>query len=84
MSKGGYKIDNQFEQHFLTFQVVYWVDIFTRQIYKDVLLDSLRFYQKEQGLKVNAYVIMSNHAHFILSASQPKHDLSSLIGRIKS
>ena len=58
MSKGGYKIDNQFQPHFLTFQVVYWVDIFTRQIYRDVLLDSLRFYQKNQGLKVNAYVIM--------------------------
>ncbi|MEX0812768.1 MAG: transposase [Chitinophagales bacterium] len=84
MSKGGYKIRDQKACYFVTFQVVYWIDVFTRQTYRDIFLDLLRFYQENQGLKVHAYVIMSNHIHLILSASQSKNDLSSIIGRIKS
>jgi REP element-mobilizing transposase RayT len=39
---------------------------FTRSIYFDIVLDSLRFCQKEKGLIIYALVIMSNHIHLIL------------------
>lgn len=84
MSTGGYKIRDQKACYFLTFQVVYWIDIFTRQIYRDIIIEILDYYQKQQGLNIHAYVIMSNHIHLILSASQAKNDLSSVVGRIKS
>lgn len=84
MSRKGYFISDQMEMHFVTFTVVSWIDIFTKQIYKDILMNNFRYYMKNQGLKVHAYVIMSNHVHAILSASQHKNDLSSIIGRIKS
>jgi len=59
----GYQIQDQNAPYFLTFQVVYWVDIFTRKECKDIIIDSLRYCQKEKGLEIYAWVIMSNHVH---------------------
>jgi len=80
----GYNINDQKSLYFVTFTTVYWIDIFTKPVYKNILIDNFRFYIKHQGLKVHAYVIMSNHVHAILSATQNKNDLSSIIGRFKS
>jgi REP-associated tyrosine transposase len=81
---GGYIISNQREQHFVTLTIVGWVGLFNQRKYCEVLIGSIRFYMKNQGLKVHAYVIMSNHLHAIISASEAKNDLSSIIGRLKS
>lgn len=66
----GYKIRNQKGVHFLIFQVVYWIDIFSRRRYRDILIESLKYCQKEKELKVHAYVIMTNHVHIILSSGK--------------
>ena len=68
MSDGGYKIRNQAAIHFITFAVVEWVDVFTRKDYRDIILNSIRFCQKEKGLLVHSWCIMSNHLHLIASA----------------
>jgi len=81
---GGYQIRDQRAMHFVTFQVVSWVDIFTRKSYRDDFLDALRYYRDNQGLRIHAWVVMSNHVHMMLSATQPVNDLSSVIGRLKS
>ena len=52
--------------YFLTLTVVGWIDIFTRSIYSDVIMQSLRFCQKNKGLEVYAYVIMPNHVHLVV------------------
>ena len=78
----GCKITEQDGIYFMTFQVVEWVDIFTRQIYRDIIIDSLRFCQKEKGLVVYAYVIMSNHVHIILQSET--HQLSKTLKEFKS
>ena len=67
----GYKIINQNALHFVTMTVVGWIDVFTREEYRKVILDSLAYCQKEKGLVVNAYVIMSNHIHLICYAREP-------------
>ena len=64
----GYKIRNQQGVYFLTLTVVNWVDVFTRKVYRDILIDSLRFCQEKKGLNLHAYVIMSNHIHLIASS----------------
>ncbi|MBL7807376.1 MAG: transposase [Saprospiraceae bacterium] len=64
-----YKILDQHGLNFVTLTVVDWVDVFIRKSYKDILLDSLRHCQKEKGLVVYAYVIMSSHIHLIVEAS---------------
>ena len=82
MSEGGYKIRDQHGMYYLTFTVIDWIDVFTRKCYRDMLLDSLEYCQKEKGLAIHAYVIMSNHVHCILSSKTGK--LSDTIRDFKS
>lgn len=51
--------------YFLTFTIVEWIDIFTSYEYFDILIDALRFYQKEVSLRLFGYIIMTNHMHLI-------------------
>ncbi|MFN0049462.1 MAG: REP-associated tyrosine transposase [Cytophagales bacterium] len=67
-----YSITNQEGVYFITCTVHQWVDVFTRSIYVDVLLDSLRFCQKEKGLEIYAWVVMTNHIHLIISSKNGK------------
>ena len=68
--RDGYNITDQLATYFLTFTVCGWIDLFTRKVYKDILMDSFKYCQKEKGLILNAYVIMSNHVHLIARAQQ--------------
>jgi putative transposase len=61
-----YSIKDQFAMHYVTFTVHQWVDVFTRKSYVDILLDSLKHCQQHKGLKIYAWVVMSNHCHLIL------------------
>jgi REP element-mobilizing transposase RayT len=78
----GFQIDNQNGVYFLTFQVVDWVDIFTRKIYRDIILESFTFCRKHKGLKLWAYVVMSNHVHCIISAKE--ENLSDIVRDFKA
>ena len=51
----------------MTFTVVGWIDVFSRQCYRDVVIDSLKYCQSNKGLRLHAYVIMTNHIHLIAS-----------------
>ena len=64
----GYQLDNPAEPYFLTLTVVDWVDIFSRKIYRDIMLDSLAYCRAEKGLQVWGYRVMTNHVHCILRA----------------
>lgn len=68
MGDGGYKIRDKEGVHLVTFAVVEWVDVFTRKDYRDILLDSLRHCQKEKGLVLHSWCLMSNHVHLVVSA----------------
>jgi len=81
MDKSGYQIRNQAAIHFVTFSVVEWVDVFTRKMYRDIVLDSIRFCQENKGLLLHCWCIMSNHLHLILSAKN--NDLSNLLRDFK-
>ena len=61
-----YKVHDQDSPYFVTFAVESWVDVFTRQLYKDLIVDSLRFCQKEKGLIIYAWCLMTNHIHLIV------------------
>ncbi|WPP49060.1 REP-associated tyrosine transposase [Catalinimonas niigatensis] len=77
-----YKIRDKEGLYFVTFTIVGWADVFTRQIYRDCILDSFRYCIQHKGLNVHAYVIMSNHLHAILSAKEGE-DLPSIIRDLK-
>ena len=57
------------EVYFVTDTVVDWVDIFTRPIFKHIIIESLQYCQKEKGLVIYAWVLMSNHMHMIVGAN---------------
>lgn len=60
-----YKFHNPKGLYFATFTVVEWLDVFTRNIYKDILLESLAYCQKEKGMEIYSWVIMTNHVHLV-------------------
>ncbi|MHB9055781.1 MAG: REP-associated tyrosine transposase [Paludibacteraceae bacterium] len=78
-----YKFHNPEGVYFVSFAVVEWIDLFTRNEYKDILLDSLRYCQREKGMEIYAWCIMSNHVHLIFrSIKDEKPEL--LLGSFKS
>ncbi len=77
----GYQIKDQESAYYLTLQIVHWVDIFSRKIYRDIVIDSLKYCKKEKGLEIYAYVIMSNHIHLL--ARGGKGNLSGILRDFK-
>lgn len=53
--------------YFTTSTVIDWVDIFTKANYRHVIVDSLQYCQQEKGLRIYAWVLMSNHLHMVVS-----------------
>jgi REP element-mobilizing transposase RayT len=39
--------------------------VFTRNEYKDILIDSLGYCQKEKGMEIISWCIMTNHVHLV-------------------
>jgi hypothetical protein len=66
----GYQIKDQSAAHYVTLQIVQWVDVFTRKVYRDIVIDSLKYCQKEKDLEIYAFVIMSNPLARIYSQAQ--------------
>ncbi len=64
-----YKFHKPDGLYFISFATVQWIDVFTRRDYKDIVVESLKFCQKEKGLLLFAWVIMSNHVHLIAEAA---------------
>ena len=60
-----YKFHNPEGLYFVSFAVVNWLDVFTRNDYKEIVLDSLRFSQKEKGMEIFAWCVMTNHVHLV-------------------
>ena len=58
-----YKFHNSEGAYFVSFAVVEWLDVFTRNEYKNILLDSLSYCQKNKGMEIYAWCIMTNHVH---------------------
>ena len=49
----------------MSFAVVDWMDVFTRNEYKNIFLESIEYCQKNKNLEVFAWCIMSNHVHMV-------------------
>lgn len=64
-----YKINDQTKLYFVSFATVNWIDLFTRNEYKNILLDSLRYCQQNKGLEIYGWCIMTNHIHLIIGTT---------------
>ena len=78
-----YKFVDNSAVYFTTSTVAGWTDVFTREMYKIILLDSIRHCQQSQGLKIHAWVLMTNHLHTICSCKDG-NDLGLIWRNLKS
>jgi putative transposase len=76
-----YKVAESVQPHFVTFTVVGWIDVFSRTLYKDIVVDSLRYAMAQKGLLLHAWVIMTNHAHLIISSESNR--LENIVRDVK-
>jgi putative transposase len=60
-----YRFGDSSIPHFVTFAVVNWIDVFSRECYKEIVVESLKFCIAEKGLNLHAWIIMDNHIHLI-------------------
>ncbi len=65
-----YKFLNPQGIYFVTFTVINWIDLFIRNEYRDIMLDSWRFCCKNKGMDLYAWVIMTNHIHMIMGSQK--------------
>jgi REP element-mobilizing transposase RayT len=65
-----YKFKNPEGLYFVTFAVEGWTDVFTRNEYKNILIDNLAYCQKHKGLEIFAWCIMTNHVHLMVRAAE--------------
>lgn len=63
-----YKVRDQTDPTFITITVVDWVDVFIRLEYYRILAASLNYCIQNKGLRVHAYVYMTNHIHLIITS----------------
>lgn len=61
---------DKYSIYFITITTIEWIDIFTKEIYFETLLDSLKFCQKNKGLRLHGFVFMTNHIHLIGGGSE--------------
>ncbi len=82
MAGDKYYITDQHGTYFITCTIVYWIDLFTRPAYKEIIVASLNYCVSQKGLNVNAWVLMSNHLHIVCRCDAP-HRLSDFLRDFK-
>ncbi len=80
MGRDRYKIIVETQPHLLTCSILNWLPLFGKPRIAGIILESMEFMQIKERMKINAYVIMENHMHFIASSS----NLNKEISRFKS
>ena len=80
MGRSRYKIYEPTHPHFITCTIIHWIPIFTNKESVGVILESLKYLQKNHNLKIYAYVILENHLHMVASSD----DIAKDIARFKS
>ena len=65
-----YKFHNPVGVYFVSFAVQAWVDVFTRNEYKNILIENLDYCQKHKGLEIFVWCIMPNHVHLIIRSEE--------------
>ena len=76
-----YKFNNKEGIYFVSFATVYWIDIFIRESYFELMIQALSFFRKERGMLIYGYCIMSSHVYLLFQAK--KENPSALIRDLK-
>jgi hypothetical protein len=77
-----HKIKDQSAMHYLKFEIMGGIDIFSHKIYRDIVLDSMQFCRRNKNLKIGAFSVMSNEIPTIWTAGN--NNLSDIIRDFKT
>jgi REP-associated tyrosine transposase len=67
-----YKFHDNDKLYFISFATVYWIDVFVREEYFKVIIDSWRHCQEMKGLEIYGWCIMPSHVHMIIGSKKDK------------
>jgi putative transposase len=68
----GYRVfDEETAPYFVTCSIVAWAHVFTSRPYFDIVIDALDYCRRQKGLRLYAYVLMTNHLHLIARTDEP-------------
>ncbi len=67
-----YKFHDNDKLYFISFATVYWIDVFVREEYFQVIIDSWKHCQEEKGLEIYGWCIMPSHIHMIIGSKKDK------------
>jgi putative transposase len=76
-----YKFGDKTGAYFISFAIVYWIDVFTREKYFGSIVESLHYCRKKKGMEIYGYCIMPSHVHLIFRSENG--DPSGLIRDFK-
>ena len=76
-----YKFHDHQKLHFVSFATVNWIDVFTRRVYCDIVVDSLKYCIENKGLELYGWCIMPSHVHLIIGTENG--NLSDIIRDLK-
>ena len=74
--------ENENLPHFVTITAIEWLNIFASKEYFDCIINCLKYCQKNLGLLIYEYVIMTNHIHLIVQAKEG-YELSRIVQSFK-
>ena len=67
--------------YFISFATVNWVDVFTSEIYFQIIIDSIKYCREKKGMELYAYCIMPDHIHMMFRSVN--NDAAGLIRDFK-
>lgn len=71
-----YKFHDQDKMYFISYAVVGWIDVFIREEYRKIWLDSVKYCQENKGLEVYGWCLMTSQAHLIVGTKgMPMEDI---------
>ena len=74
-----YKFWDNHGMYFISFATVHWIDVFTRNEYKDELIKCWQYCQEKKGLEIYAWCIMTSHVHMLTLLAQECKEVETLI-----
>ncbi|HLS12163.1 MAG TPA: hypothetical protein VK050_08375 [Flavobacteriaceae bacterium] len=60
-----YKFYNPEGAYFVSFATVNWIDVFIKDIYLNILANSIAYCREAKGMECFVYCLMPNHVHLI-------------------
>ena len=67
-----YKFHEKEGAYFISFATVYWIDLFTRIEYFDIIIKALDYCRTNKGMEIFGYCIMPSHIYLIFLSADGK------------